>query len=86
MISAIRGNSVTQAFGNHLQNDCQSKSGVNVDWSNVQDQQIPDALQVQQSTGATGAGVPRITLKWEEGVVGFGALLVGIWAVRRNVW
>jgi hypothetical protein len=47
MISSIRGNSVTSAFGNHLQNDC---TGTDPDWSNVQDQQIPDALEVQQST------------------------------------
>jgi hypothetical protein len=47
MIPNIRGNGTTQAFGNHLQS-CGSEAGQ--DWSNVQDQQIPSALQVQQST------------------------------------
>jgi hypothetical protein len=53
MISSIRGNSVTSAFGNHLQNEC---TGTDPNWSNVQDQQIPDALEVQQSTtSSTGS-------------------------------
>ena len=52
-ISSIRGNNITTSFGNHLQNDCNGQGG-NIDWSNVQDQQIPDALQIQQSSPSVG--------------------------------
>jgi len=45
-----------------------------VDWKNVEDQQIPDALQVQQSTGQASAAT-RLELGF--GVVRMG--WVGVW-------
>ena len=57
MIPAIRGTPVTQAFGNHLQNDC---TGNLPDWSNVQDEQIPDSLQVDQNTQQGSGAVRRV--------------------------
>lgn len=86
MISNIRGNGVTSGFGDHLQHDCGNADGV--DWSNVQDQQIPDALQVQQSTGKpVGAGTRRVLLS-ENGVVGIGVGVLmgglGVWTVLRK--
>lgn len=84
MIPNIRGNGVTQAFGNHLQS-CGNEAGQ--DWSNVQDQQIPSALQVQQSTGRP-AGAAYRRMKGSKGLsemvalgiavaVGWGMLLIG---------
>ncbi|ORX36644.1 hypothetical protein BD324DRAFT_651130 [Kockovaella imperatae] len=57
-LSKIRGQPLTESFGNHLQNDCQGQGG-NIDWTNVQDQQIPDALQVQQATPGQNGGSIR---------------------------
>ncbi|CAD6565490.1 MAG: hypothetical protein TREMPRED_001399 [Tremellales sp. Tagirdzhanova-0007] len=56
-ISNIRGNSLTGTFGDHLKNDCPNDptTGSTIDWKDVEDQQIPDALQVQQSTGTANA-------------------------------
>lgn len=71
MIPNIRGKSVTQAFGDHLQS-CGNEAGQ--DWTNVQDQQIPSALQVQQSTGRpVGAAYRQF-----EGSGGLGGALVGL--------
>ena len=82
MIPNIRGNPVTQAFGNHLQ-ECGNEDGE--DWSNVQDQQIPSALQVQQSTGRpagaayrqleTGRAIGEVILSL---AVGVGVILVAL--------
>ncbi|WVQ77484.1 hypothetical protein IAR50_007170 [Cryptococcus sp. DSM 104548] len=71
-ISSIRGQTVTEAFGNHLKNDCPSSSDSTIttstsgttngtdtstiDWSDVDDQQIPDSLQVSQSTASASSG------------------------------
>ncbi|WVO15043.1 hypothetical protein L204_102687 [Cryptococcus depauperatus] len=65
-IPGIRGKPLTEAFGNHLKYDCPSSpdnpyagsstggggsgSGSVINWADVNDQQIPDALQVSQNT------------------------------------
>lgn len=78
---------MTTAFGGHLQYDCGNADGV--DWSNVQDQQIPDALQVQQSTGKpTGDGTRRLVVG-EGGLFGLGTGMImgglGVAAVIRRL-
>lgn len=83
MIPNIRGNGVTTAFGNHLQT-CGQEAGQ--DWSNVQDQQIPDSLMIQQSTGQpAGAGTRRAVLGMGYGLMGWGmaiaVAILGGWTV-----
>ncbi|TYJ52889.1 hypothetical protein B9479_006477 [Cryptococcus floricola] len=82
-MSSIRGQTVTDAFGNHLKNDCPSSSSSDsttastngtadtstIDWSDVDDQQIPDALQVSQSTASSTSGAGRVVDSWVGGVL-----------------
>ncbi|WWD19728.1 hypothetical protein CI109_104192 [Kwoniella shandongensis] len=51
-IPSIRGQALTNALGDHLKNDCPQDPtyGGVVNWGDVEDQQIPDALQVSQNT------------------------------------
>jgi len=83
MIPDIRGNGVTTAFGAHLQT-CGQEAGQ--DWSNVQDQQIPDSLMIQQSTGRpAGAGARRAVLGMGYGLMGWevaiAVAILGGWTV-----
>jgi len=87
MIPNIRGKDVTTAFGNHLQS-CGQEAGQ--DWSNVQDQQIPDSLTIQQSTGRTGGATRRrALLGMEYGWMGWGVAIavatLGGWMVVGDV-
>lgn len=54
-MSAIRGHGVTQLFGNHLQT-CPAQQGGIPNWPDVQDQQIPSSLQVNQNVQQGGGG------------------------------
>lgn len=51
---SIRNSPITQQLGNHLQNDCPGKNALPINWSDVQDQMIPDALEVGQNQNAQG--------------------------------
>lgn len=52
LIPNIRSQSITSDLGNHLKNDC--GAGPDPNWPTVMDQQIPDALKVEQNTQAGG--------------------------------
>ncbi|WVR07570.1 hypothetical protein IAU60_004612 [Kwoniella sp. DSM 27419] len=56
-IPDIRGKDLTNAFGNHLVNDCphDPSSPEGVKWDNTMDQQIPDTLQVSQNSNPGGS-------------------------------
>ncbi|OXG51601.1 hypothetical protein J010_02193 [Cryptococcus neoformans] len=77
-IPNIRGQSLTETFANHLKNDCpSSSSGDNsstssIDWSDVDDQQIPDSLEVGQNTQITASSGAVVGVA--VGVVGGGML------------
>ncbi|OWT40438.1 hypothetical protein C362_01774 [Cryptococcus neoformans Bt1] len=77
-IPNIRGQSLTETFANHLKNDCpSSSSGDNsstslIDWSDVDDQQIPDSLEVGQNTQITASSGAVVGVA--VGVVGAGML------------
>ncbi|OCF38027.1 hypothetical protein I316_00251 [Kwoniella heveanensis BCC8398] len=52
----IRGQELTDAFGNHLMYDCASApEGEGINWGDTMDQQIPSALQVSQNTNPYGS-------------------------------
>jgi hypothetical protein len=80
MIPALRSQSLTTTFGDHLKNDCPNTAGsAMVDWSNVEDQQIPDALQVQQNTAVPGSsGGRRVVGGVEWGRYGGVVIAVGV--------
>lgn len=82
MLPQIRGKDLTRSIGGHLQNDCGDAAGVN--WSNVQDEQIPNALQVQQSTPVVGGDATRAlsSLGWKEIFFGL-AVVYTSWFISR---
>lgn len=55
-IPRIRGQALTNLLGSHLHNDCKS-TGTMPNWDDVENQEIPPSLQVQQSTGVTNGAV-----------------------------
>ncbi|WVQ84601.1 hypothetical protein IAT38_006756 [Cryptococcus sp. DSM 104549] len=57
---SIRGQDLTTSLGDHLKNSCPADpdTGSTVNWDDVEDQQIPDALQVSQNT-QTGTSSAR---------------------------
>ncbi|AFR94302.2 hypothetical protein C343_02373 [Cryptococcus neoformans C23] len=90
-IPNIRGQSLTETFANHLKNDCpSSSSGDNsstssIDWSDVDDQQIPDSLEVGQNTQITASSGAVVGVA--VGVVGGGMLgTAGIAGAVGMVW
>ena len=64
LIAKIRGDSITSALGQHLENDCGDTDGV--EWANVQDQQIPSSLQVQQNTNTASGAEKGLGLNWRK--------------------
>ena len=76
-------------MGDHLKQDCPKDptTGTTIKWNDVDDQQIPDALQVQQSTGTAsaatrlklGVGLERMVMLvvWVGVAAGGGGGLVG---------
>jgi hypothetical protein len=88
MIPAIRSQSLTMTIGDHLKTDCpNSPEMAGVDWADVEDQQIPDSLQVQQAVPGRSDAIIRIRsagwggiwmgeLAWVTAGLGIGALLV----------
>ncbi len=48
--------SIDQLTGRHLHSDCKS-TGTMPNWDDVENQEIPPSLQVQQSTGVTNGAV-----------------------------
>lgn len=79
-IPSIRGKTLTETFANHLKDDCPSledggdNSTGSVDWSDVDDQQIPDSLEVSQTTtSGVEIGVGAV---WMAGVGVAGTILV----------
>jgi hypothetical protein len=83
MIPEIRGKDITTAFGNHLQT-CGQEAGQ--DWSNVQDQQIPDSLMIQQSTGrpagaASRQALPALGQGWKGWGVAMPVAILGGWTL-----
>ncbi|KAK8853301.1 hypothetical protein IAR55_004005 [Kwoniella newhampshirensis] len=69
-IPSIRGSSLTNAFGDHLKNDCPNDPtyGSAVNWADVEDQQIPDSLQVSQNTNQTSSSASATIVKTRMGL------------------
>ncbi|WRT70127.1 uncharacterized protein IL334_007121 [Kwoniella shivajii] len=55
-IPNIRGTDLVNVFGGHLKQDCPNdpSNPGNIDWSCVDDQQIPQSLQISQNTAVNG--------------------------------
>ncbi|XAO21979.1 hypothetical protein I312_100742 [Cryptococcus bacillisporus CA1280] len=92
-IPNIHGKTLTETFANHLKNDCPSledgrdNSTGSIDWSDVDDPQIPDSLEVSQNTQFTTSAAVRRGVGIGVGVVWMAGVGVAgtIWMLRSMV-